>query len=110
MLGVELPVPGLEQRRRDVETLAVEAELEHLRSTIEPAAFDVHRLRLLVQLLVLDHAHLRVDHDRAAEEDLAGQPGIGSIGYVVLANVTVQPVGEVQVLVVEADEDVGDHA
>lgn len=46
---VELLVPGGEQRRRDVEPLPVEAELDHLRSSVDATPLDVSGFGLLLE-------------------------------------------------------------
>ena len=47
-LRVELFVPGGEQRVGDVESLAVQAQLQHLRRTLDTATLDVDRVWLLL--------------------------------------------------------------
>src|SRR5215216_1773214 len=92
-LGVELVVPATIERVGHVEPLAVERELEHLRSTVQLASRD---------LLALS--------EQAAAPDLAGKSGVRGIAYVVLPEVAVQPVREVEEAVVHRDEEVGDQA
>ena len=47
--------------------------------------------------------------EHAAEPELAGQLRVGGIGDVVLAEVAVQPVGEVEEAVVHREDEVGDQ-
>ena len=89
--GIELVVPGRVQRVGDVEPAAVERELEHLRAAAELAAGVASAA------------------EHAAELQPAGQPRVGRVGDVVLAQVAVQPVGEVQEAVVHRDDEVGDQ-
>src|SRR5215210_3211967 len=67
-LGVELVVPAAVERVGDVEPLAVEGELEHLRSTFQLAS------RGLLALA-----------EQTAAPDLAGEARVGRITYIVLA-------------------------
>ena len=76
-LRIELVVPRRIQRVRDVKAAPVVRELEHVRAA-------VHVSRRIARLA-----------DDPAEPELTGQLGIGRIGDVVLADVAVQPVGEV---------------
>ena len=92
MLGVELVVPGRVERVGDVEPAAVVGELEHVRAAAEVAA-GVARLA-----------------DHAAEPELPGQLRVRRVGDVVLAEVAVQPVGEVEEAVVHREDEVGDQA
>src|SRR5262249_52579195 len=82
-LGIELVVPGGEQRGRDVEPLAVERELYHLWAAGDLVAVD-------------DWGSA----EQAAHPDLAGQLRVVRIGDVVLSDVPVQPVAEVEEAVV----------
>ena len=91
-LGVELVVPGAVEGVGDVEAFAVEAELEHLRSAAE--------------FLAAEFAGLA---EEAAEPDLAGEPGVGGVAHVILADVAVQPVGEVEIPVVHRQDEIGDQ-
>src|SRR5262249_2056769 len=77
-LGIELIVPGREQRGRHIETLAVEAELNHLRPAGDLDAVDLGRLA-----------------EKTTHPHLPGEPGIVRIGDIVLADIAVQPVAEI---------------
>src|SRR5687768_16661869 len=77
-IRIELVVPGREQGGGDVEPLAVERQLDHLRTAGDAPAVD-HRG--LVQ--------------KAAHPDLAREPRLRGIGNVVLTDVPVQPVAEI---------------
>ena len=91
--GIELVVPGRVERVGDVEPAPVQGELDHLRSAAQLAA-GVGRAC------------------RAARRARAGRSacGLAGIGDVVLAQVAVQPVGEVEEAVVHRDDHVGDQA
>ena len=89
---IELVVPGGVQRVGDVESTAVEGELKHVGAAVQAAAGVVG---------LAEHP---------AEPQLAGQPGFGRVGHVVLTNVAVQPVGEVEVAVVHRQDEVADNA
>src|SRR4029079_17894838 len=69
-LGIELVVPGGEQRGRDIEPLAVERELDHLRAAGDLAAVD-------------DGGPA----EQATHPDLAGQLRIVRIADVVLSDI-----------------------
>src|SRR5688572_19565830 len=90
---VELVVPRGEQRGRDVEPLAVERELDHLRPAGDAPAVD-------------DGGSVQ----QAAHPDLAGESRMRGVRDVVLANVSVQPVAEVEEPVVHRDQDHADQA
>src|ERR1051325_1533173 len=91
-LRVELVVPAREERVGHIQAFAVEADLQHLRSAVELLAFE----------------HRRFSQD-AAEPDLADHFRLRRIADVVLANVAVQPVGEIEVLVVHRQHQIGDE-
>src|SRR5690606_2740537 len=76
-LRVELVVPDRVERVRHVEPPAVHAELQHLRAAVA---------RALPVIRVADHP---------AQPDLASQLRVTRVADVVLAQVAVQPVGEV---------------
>ena len=105
-VGVELLVPGGEQRRGHVQSLPVKTELQHLRSSPDPLVLDVPHAGLDAQLLVLGDGDGAPGLDGAPEEDLASHLGVPGVGDVVLPDISVQPVGEVEILVVHADQDV----
>ena len=92
--GIELVVPGREQRVRDVHPITVERVLDHLRPAVQRSA----RLRMTA-----------VPAEQAAEPDLGFQLRVGRVGHVVVTDVAVQPVREEQVLVVEREHQVGDQ-
>ncbi len=91
-LRVELVVPGRVERVGDVEATAVERELDHLRPAAELAA-GVAGLA-----------------EHTAEPQLPREFRVAGVGDVVLAQVAVEPVGEVEEAVVHREDDVGDQA
>src|SRR5215212_8420508 len=92
-LGVKLVVPTAIERVGYVEALAIERELEHLRAALKASP---RRLLALAE--------------QTSTPDLAGEARVGGIAYIVLAEVAVEPVGEVEEAVVHGDEEVGDQA
>ena len=86
--------------------ITVQTELEHLWSSQDPLALDVPDAGLDGELLVLGHSHAAPGLDGTSKEDLPSQPRVPGVGDVVLPHVPVDPVGEVEVLVVHADQDV----
>src|SRR3954447_234131 len=88
---VELVVPSGVERVRDVEAAPVERELQHLRSAVQlPSS-------------------IAVAPEQAAEPELPGELRVGRIRDVVLAEVAVQPVGEVEEAVVHRQDEIGDQ-
>ena len=90
--------------------ITVQTELEHLWSSQDPLALDVPDAGLDGELLVLGHSHAAPGLDGTSKEDLPSQPRVPGVGDVVLPHVPVDPVGEVEVLVVHADQDVSHHS
>ncbi len=105
-IRIELLVPRTEQGCGQVESFAVQTELEHLRAAIDALALDVSSLRLDIHLLVLQDLDAELLGDAAAKPKLAGQLGVLGVGHIVLPEVTVQPIGQVQVLVIHGHQDV----
>src|SRR5262249_16242263 len=80
-------------RGRHIETLAIEAELDHLWSAGDLHAIDFGRLV-----------------EKATHPHLSGQFGFMRVGDIVLADIAVQPVAEIKMLVVHGDENDRDDA
>ena len=67
-LRVELVVPGREEGGGEVEALAVQRQLQHLRGASEPLALDVDGLGLLRQFCVLQNLHGAWEHTKKGWE------------------------------------------
>ena len=70
--------------------------------------FSPHSSHL--HLLILEHFNGSVLTNGSAQENLADQFRVGRVGHVVLANVSVNPVAKVEILVIHGHDDVGENA
>jgi len=61
------------------------------------------------ELLVISDGHRPTPLDASSEEDLTSKLRVASVSDVVLPDVPVHPVGEVEILVVHADQNVSHH-
>ena len=89
---VELIVPRGIKRVRPVDTLAVAADLDHLRTKGE--------------ILAVGMFGTACD---AAQLDLAGQLGVHRVGDIVLMHLAQPPAGDIEIFVVQAQVDIGDQ-
>lgn len=105
-LGIHFLVPRRVQTRRHVQSFAVQRQLQHLRSALQPNAAHNGRILLPIQFLVLGHHDARIGHGNAAQEHLSHQTRPLALRNVVLTNVAVQPVVQVQILIVERQQNV----
>ena len=91
-IGIKLVIPTAQQRIGDIEALSIQAELQHLRTA--PKAVP------------LDHFALTED---TATPDLPCQLRLCWVADVVLADVAVQPVGQIKIAVIHRKQQIRDE-
>merc|ERR1719228_2036656 len=108
-LRVELLVPGGEEGGGHVQPLPVQTELQHLRSSFYALSFSIPHPGLHRDLLVLCYFDWPALLDGTSKEDLSRELGMPGVSDVILPDITVEPVREVEILVIHADDDVSHH-
>ena len=81
---VELLVPWRKQGSGDIQPLAIQTQLKHLRSSINPFALNVPSLRLFLELLVFKHFDSKFLSNAATQKQLASQFGVHWVRDVIL--------------------------
>merc|ERR1719348_2334572 len=105
-LRVELLVPGGEQGGGHVQPLPIQAELQHLRSSLYLLTLGKSYTWLHRQFFVFCNLYRSTLLDRTSEENLPCELWIPSIRNIILPDVSMKPVREVEILVIHADDDV----
>jgi len=103
---VELFIPGTEQAGGNIKPLAVERELQHLRSSLDLHTLQNQRLRLLAAILT---SHTATLLQKATNESLPNELRLTSIRNIILPNVAMEPTCDIYEAVIQGYTKISDE-